>query len=121
MKVELLSDLHVVRVNSPEIYQDPAFKEWFFNRPDWETPIGKVKPPPIASWHGQDPEFHENSDIFFAIELIGGDEAEGTGAEDDMPEHIWDKLTQYAWDAVKELDSVHIYVEVLVWLSNQPE
>jgi hypothetical protein len=107
----------LVRIHAPEIYKDPAFKEWFFKRPPIQAGTTSWPAPPVATWHGDlaDDKFHENSDMFIIADLVGDDDgADGDGSESDMPEHIWTKLLTAAWTALKKPP----HAEVLLWVSN---
>lgn len=119
MRAEVFDSLTLIRINAPEIYQDPAFKEWFLNRP----PAAEgYQPPTMATWHRPgEKEFGEYSDFFMTVEFLGGegdDDFGGDGSESDMPEHIWNKLLRAAWEA---LGKPSYYIEAFVWVSNLDE
>jgi hypothetical protein len=122
MKAERYDNFPLVRINAPEIYQDPAFKDWFFNRPGWPDDKGEIRQgPPIATWHRPgETELNEYSDIFMTVQFLGSDVdgVSGDGSESDMPKHIWDKLLRGVWEV---LGKPRWHVEALVWLSNLEE
>lgn len=116
MEAEVYNDVPLVRLNAPEIFADPAFKEWFFNRP--QTVIAGVAypAPVIATWHRMsEPEFGEYSDFFMLIDFLGGENPVGDGSESDMPSHIWQRILRAVWVA---LNKPSYHVEAMVWISN---
>lgn len=119
MKADVYNDVPLVRINAPEIFADPAFKEWFFNRPRTDISGVEYPAPPIATWHRMsDPEFGEYSDFFTIVDFLGGNDPVGDGSESDMPEHIWQQILHAAWIA---LNKPSWHVEALLWISNLEE
>lgn len=107
----------LIRVNAPEIFTDPEFKEWFFNRP--KACESAAYAPAIATWHHpQETEFGEFSDIFTTIDGVAdGDQADGDGSESDMPTPIWQQLVSAAWEALDR----PVHFECLLWITNLAE
>jgi hypothetical protein len=115
MKTQLCDDLPVIRIDAPEIYADPEFKQWFFAHKSWNDPDNAKDPTrTLATWHyyGGPEEFGEDSDIFMLVEMMAG---EGTSSEETMPEHCWDKLMEAAASIVGLG-----FKEVIIWLTNTP-
>jgi hypothetical protein len=104
----------LVRINAPEIFADPKFKQWFFNRPKGCESAKYA--PAIATWHQpQEADFGEYSDFFTTVDGGGGgDHADGDGSESDMPPQIWEQLVTAAWKALDRPE----HFECLLWVSN---
>ena len=92
MKVEY-NHAPLLRINWPEVYEDPEFVEWLNNPENIH-----------ATWHrGEEP--NEYSDLFFTWDSV-------EGSDSDMPERYWDKICEIA----EEQYGPSGYC--LVWLTN---
>lgn len=95
--------LPLIRINAPEIFQDPAFIAWL-NRKDELA---------VATWHKAGEEPNEFSDVFMVVD--GPNDGSEYGM---LPDHIWDKIYKICKEHVPlRYGEAHCFV----WLTNCEE